>query len=167
MRVRSRKNTAFTLLELILVLVILAIAAGMLAPSLRWFTMGRSNANNATFIVSLGQYARSQAAAEGRVYRMNFDVQNGSIWLTAANGATFDPPPNEYGKPLDLSKGTATLRVQTPQRTDGGQYVEFQPTGRTDPAKIWLTDSGGGTIEVACLSSTEMFRVLAPEEMTQ
>src|SRR3954469_22536616 len=75
--------SAFTLLELILVMTILTLVVTLLAPSLRGFGIGRANHNAATMVVSLAKYARTQAASEGRTYRLNLDPQSRAFWLTA------------------------------------------------------------------------------------
>ncbi len=194
----------FTLVELIVVMVILAIVAGVVAPSLSHFRMGRSNANTANQIVALAQYARTQSASEGRTYRLNFDPDHGEFWLTAQGpSGTYDPPNGDYGQHFDVSDGVRMdlninpqanaqmtvpstvnqVTVQPPppvadpevsqpntlmqnvRNPQDGQYVEFQPGGRTDSAVIKLTDRGGAVIEVGCASATEMFHVLSPGEM--
>src|ERR1700733_6283915 len=98
MRKRFRSSSGFTLIELILVLVIIAIIAAIVMPSVSAFSAGRSSQNTASQIVVLANYARAQAAAEGRIYRLNFDTTKQTYWLTAQTRATFSPPANEYNQ---------------------------------------------------------------------
>jgi len=190
-------------MELILVLVIIAIITAIVMPSVSAFSAGRSSNNTATQIITLANYARTQSAAEGRIYRLNFDTTKGTYWLTAQNGPTFSPALNEYGQTYQLPAGVQwdiqlTPKVGTlltipsdeqtvakqisssisqPQGQENylmlvmhqtGTYIEFDPTGRTDPAQIKLTDiRHGGTIELACLSATELFHILSPQEMSK
>jgi len=161
MRRRRSNFSGFTLLELVFVLVILAVLAAMVAPSLRSFGIGRSNEDTATLLVGLAGYAHTQSASEGRVYRLNFDVPGRAFWLTAQQGAAFVPPTNDFGRRCTAADGVAQMSVDLQPRPDG-DYVEFQPTGLTDPApvQIRLIDKLGGSVGVACLSSTETFQVL-------
>lgn len=150
---------AFTLIELILVLVILAIVAAAVAPSLRAFGVGRSNQDAATMVLAMADYARTQAASEGRPYRLNVDPQKGTIWLTVQDNGIFDAPTsNDFGKPFSIPDGSR-ITTDMPQRTDGC-YSEFQPGGRVEPAKIDITDKLGNQVEIAAASATELFRIL-------
>jgi len=153
---------AFTLVELILVLGIIALVAAMVAPSLRGFAAGRRTKDSATLIVGLAQYARTAAMSEGRVYRLNFDPSARQVWLTAQSGAVFAPPTNEYGQRFSLAQGVQ-MDLDVAQQQDG-RYVQFQPSGRTDTAHVHLTGQFGDKVEVACASATEMFRVVPAGE---
>src|ERR1039458_2329776 len=102
---RSCKSSGFTLMELILVLVIIAIITAIVMPSVSAFSAGRSSNNTASQIIAMANYARTQAAAEGRIYRLNFDTTKGTYWLTAQNGATFGPAQNEFGQTFQIPAG--------------------------------------------------------------
>ncbi|MDP9175033.1 MAG: prepilin-type N-terminal cleavage/methylation domain-containing protein [Planctomycetota bacterium] len=56
------------------------------------------------------------------------------------------------------SMGAATTLMQNIH--SNGIYVEFQSTGRADPASIKFTDRGGKVVEVACTSATDIFHIL-------
>jgi type II secretory pathway pseudopilin PulG len=205
----TSKTSAFTLLELILVMAILTLVMAEIAPSLRGFGVSRSSSDTANLIVTLANYARTQSAAEGRVYRLNFDQNAGQMWLTVSDDGVFDSPTaSDWGKKFDVAPGLKMVvnfqpaasapmlspEALTPQQVEqqqgqdqgqattpaagmsGGQagslqtignYVSFQPTGRTDPIDIHLTDKLGGVIEVACASPTELYHVVPQDEMTR
>ncbi len=158
MRRQRATSSGFTLVELILVLVILTIIVGSIAPSLRGFGVGRTRNDSAGLIVGLAQYARQQAVAEARTYRLNFDPPARAFWITAdAGDGTFQAPANDYGKRFEVPDGM-TMDVDVPLQPDG-QYVQFRASGRTDPAQIKITDRLGGTTQIACSSATEMFAI--------
>ena len=167
MRIVRRSNpTAFTLVELILVLAILTLVVAMIAPSLRGFSTGRTHRNMANTILALTRYARTQAIAEGRTYRLNFDASDKELWLTYEDGSTFRAPGNDFGEHMAVSEGLQ-MQSDVAAKQDGNRYVEFHPSGRTDPARVRVTNRMGETIEIACLSPTESFRILTAEEMTK
>jgi type II secretory pathway pseudopilin PulG len=195
------------LLELILVMTIIAIVSAVIVPKFLGFSISRNSQNTASDILGLTEYARQQAAAEGRTYRLNFDPNAGAFWLTAQSpyGNGFVAPTNDFGDRYQVADGMRMDVIVNPQATTGvlppaadqqeqqtqvfgpisqtaatgqantliqrmhqsaGQfYVEFQPSGRTDPAQIRLTDQQGDTIDIACASATETFRILAPGEV--
>jgi Tfp pilus assembly protein FimT len=169
MRNRTSQSSAFTLLELVLVMGILVIVVAMVAPSLSGFAAGRRTSYAATRITSMAEYARTQAVTEGRTWRMNFDPASRAVWLTVQEGNVFIEPSSNLGDRSQAAEGIQIRTDLTPQHdgTQNGLYVEFHPDGRTDPVHIWISDPQGRTIEVACLSATERFRILRPEEMTQ
>jgi Tfp pilus assembly protein FimT len=152
-------------MELILVMMIIAIAAALLAPSLVSFQAGRANNNSATLILSLAGYARTEAVSEGRTYRLNVDPTRNVVWLTAGTAGVFTGLNNDYGEQFPIS-AASQMKTDIVHRTDG-DYVEFQSNGRTEPAKIWLTDKYDRTVEVACESSTEMFRIVPTSEVSK
>lgn len=104
---RRNSHSGFTLLELILVMLILAIAAAMVVPSLRTFAIARRTDNIVTSLLTLANYARIHAINEGRTYRMNFDTQAHSVWLTVQNGAVYEAPKSEFGDKVALPDGVS------------------------------------------------------------
>ncbi len=161
-----RGKAAFTLLELIVVMVLITVIVGIAAPSLSNFGQGRRIGDSADQIVVLARWARSQAISRGIAFRLNFDPSQNAYWLTMQSGPAYanilqaDPsaPPSvntydqlgeEYGKRF-AAPGNVTLTCTALAQQDG-QYVEFYPTGRCDPATVRLTDVKGQVIEVGCL----------------
>ena len=68
----------FTLIELILVLTLLAIAASLIAPALSGFFRGRALDSEARRLLSLTRAAQSRAVSEGMPML---------LWVDAAQGA--------------------------------------------------------------------------------
>lgn len=146
-------------------MTLIVLMAATIAPTFRGFAQGRRTKDSAAMIVGVAQYGRTAAMSEGRIYRLNFDTAGGQVWLTAENGTAFQSPSGEYGERFALQDGVK-MSVDIPPQPDG-QYVQFQPTGRSGTAHILLTGPRGDTIEVACATPTEMFHVLTPGEVTQ
>jgi prepilin-type N-terminal cleavage/methylation domain-containing protein len=141
MRTRPNKSAGFTLIELIAVMLVLAIAAALVAPSLLNFRVGRFNSNTATTLMGMANYARAQAESEGRTYRLNFDPQAGTFWLTAqGDDGTYTAPGNDFGMRAQISDGSrmdvtinpqANVQMNIPS-TVTQNAVQLQP-GVSDP----------------------------------
>jgi prepilin-type N-terminal cleavage/methylation domain-containing protein len=96
----------FTLMELILVMVIIAILAMAIVPSLSNFRIGRANANTATQLIALSQFARTQSISEGRPYRLVLDPDRGTYQLLAEDDSgVFQPAQGDNGQTYSIDKG--------------------------------------------------------------
>lgn len=134
MNIRHHKSRGFTLLELVLVLAVLAIIAGMAAPTLRGFVHGRNVPDAAAQLVSLTRWAHTQAIAEGRVYRLNVDPAAGKYWETTEDGTGVQKTGTSLGRTYQVAEG---VRSETDMPTDKGtQIIHFYPNGRTEPGTI-------------------------------
>ena len=99
---------------------------------------------------------------EAKVYRLNFDPAGRTFGVTVQEAGSFVKAKSDFGDVFDVPDGI-TMRTDLEQHTDG-TYVEFRPDGRTDPGRIYLTDKLDNTIQIACLSATELFHVVVPGE---
>ena len=158
-----RSCGGFTLLELVLVMVVTCTVLAMAAPSLRGFFSSRKVKDAAAEMVALTQLARSLAASEGRVYRLNLDPSEGTYWLTAQRQGTYERARGEFGRVFRLPDGTRAT-WQTPALGDVTGHVQFYPNGTTDPVVIRLKGPQGEVADVVCPSAAEPFEVrIAPE----
>ena len=173
----SPRPNAFTLLELVAVMVILTILMMAVAPSLNTFGIARQTEQCAAQIIALAQWARDQAISEGRAYRLYFNpatqsyqvrVQDGAVYIPAVQmgqqqaGAGFVETGNDFGREFTVPEGVK-LTVTSP--TEGGMnYLEFRPSGRTDPVSVRIEDGRGKVIELACQSAAEPLRAVDPDQ---
>ncbi len=153
-----------TLLELILVMMILSTVLAMAAPSLRGFFISRRGDDAAAQILAMTQYARSQAVSEGIIYRLNFDVQERTYWLTAQKAGTYETLKTEFGRTFTISKDLV-LELEDFAQEDRDTFLEFSPYGTVTPATIRLIDRKGRTLEIACPTATESFSITECEEI--
>ena len=153
------RPSGFTLLELVLVLAVLLVSAGMAVATLRNFSRGRSLSEAASQLLALTDFARTQAIHESTVYRLNVDSRANTYWLTAWRGGAYVSPGGPFGRVFGVPDGV-TLDWDAPQQADG-TYVEFYPTSRVTPATVWLTDPGGSAKAVTCPSAAEAFSVVS------
>ncbi len=142
-------------------MVIICTVLGAAAPALSGFFGSRRTESAGAQLVALTQFARSQAASEGRVYRLNFDEQAATYWLTAEAAGSFERLNTEFGQTFAAPQGGA-LELMVSGAEPGRSYITFYPTGLTEAAVIRLTGAEGHVVEVACESPTESFAVRAP-----
>jgi prepilin-type N-terminal cleavage/methylation domain-containing protein len=188
---RANFPRGFTLIELIFVLVIIATIAAMVVPKMDRFARGQGVVDSADQVIALARWARTHAITRGVSFRLNFDPNQGTYWLTMQNGASFENMlPNssgqtgtlglssagsqstttfgdvgeEPGRVFTASPGVSFSSTIVPQ--PDGLYVEFHSSGRCDPGTILFNDTDGAAIEIGCLAGTEQYHVLTDDEKT-
>lgn len=82
----AARRAGFTLIELILVMALLAIAMGVTFPTLRTFFHGRVLDSEARRLLALSRYGQSRAVAEGMPMILWIDARASSYGLEAAAG---------------------------------------------------------------------------------
>ncbi len=85
-RVPRKANAAFTLVELIFVMVLLIIVASMVAPRMSSFFRGRVLTSEARRMLSLVNYAQSRAIAEGVPVLLWIDVTRSTYGVEVQGG---------------------------------------------------------------------------------
>lgn len=137
---------AFTLIELIFVMVILAIGAALVAPHMGSFFRGRVANSEARRMLALVHLAQSRAVAEGVPVLLWIDVKASTYGLrvqssydaedTKASTFTADPL-------LTLDTGTAAEAPPTSEQddeklglTDGLPVIRFTPDGFYDESSV-------------------------------
>jgi prepilin-type N-terminal cleavage/methylation domain-containing protein len=184
----ASRRAAFTLLELILVLLVMAIIVAMAIPSMRGLAAGRGADECSGQMLALAHYARSQAIAEGVAYRLNIDTSQRIYYLTKfynepddANAApgfyglgvemgsdfrvpddvTLEWDPDYAAQQLQLA--AATGQIIPEKYPNNVPFVEFTPSGRTDACLIRIIDREGLVTQVVCPTATETMRVIRPD----
>ena len=136
---------AFTLIELIFVMVLLAIGSAMVAPSMASFYRGRMLSSEAKRVLALVHYGQSRAIAEGvpvllwinakdstyglRVTSAELESGGHATSFTADATVTLDTPSME----------TPALSEQDDERlglTDGLPIIRFTPDGFYDESSV-------------------------------
>src|SRR4051812_41387822 len=102
--IHRRAHSAFTLIELVLVLVIISTAMAIAAPSLGGWNRGSKLRDAGDQFLAVARYARTQALANAQTYRLNIDPAGGRYWLTAQEGQGFVNLGNEFGRMFSLDQ---------------------------------------------------------------
>jgi prepilin-type N-terminal cleavage/methylation domain-containing protein len=158
-----RAEAGFTLFELILVLVLLAVLLSMAAPSLRGFADAQADADAASGVLAMTRMSHDLAVTKGTVSRLNFDFQNSVYWVTIQEGGTFVEPGTGESGYYRLANGMSA-RLELPPGQEQRPYVQFMPDGRSEQAIILLICRNGDVYRVYCPSATDMFRIIKPTE---
>lgn len=142
-------------------MLIITIVVGAVAPKLSGFTMGRSGKHLASRVLAMTNYARTQAISEGRPYRLIYNERERAFWIEFIDGSV---PGTDLAARVEVDERLTVTTSGMSTMGQGDQYIEFRPSGRLDPASIVITDQAGTQIEVACTTSTELFRIVPEEE---
>jgi type II secretion system protein H len=148
---------AFTLIELVLVMLVITIAIGVVAPTISGWSRGSNLRDTAEQVVALARLARTQAVATAQLYRLNVDsrnhrcalaVQDGQQMteISAANDGVIEVPDSITVQMTDLQGAPR-------------EFVEFYPNGRMQTARIKVSMNDGSEIIIECATPTEGFRV--------
>lgn len=162
MKANKRQSGAaagFTLLELILVMLIISTLLAVAGPSLRGFFASRKTNDAAAQLLAFTQYARSQAVSEGVVYRLNFDLEERTYWLTAWQAGDFQRLKTEFGQTFALPKDV-DIELEKLEEDEEDIFLKFTPQGTATPGTVRLLDKSDRAIEVMCATMTEPFTIV-------
>jgi type II secretion system protein H len=144
----GRANTGFTLIELMIVLVIIGIAAAMAVPMI---SSGASfQIRSAANLVAADlEYAKSLAISRGRPYRVVFDAANESYRIEDSTNAAVAPPGRK--SPVDFRAESRINDVVIVSADFGGtETVTFDSLGSPQA----LTSQGVVTLQAGSLTRT-------------
>ena len=167
-----RAARAFTLVELIVVMVLLLIVASMVAPRMSSFFRGRALSGEARRMLSLVNYAQSRAVAEGvpvlfwidpATSRYGLDVQTGHLGsddrthvFTAEPTLTLEA----VGNPDALVSEQEDEQLGLPE---GLPAIRFNPDGFFDEgsiSKIVIRQGDEGALEIVPTATRLGYEIL-------
>jgi len=136
LQITNLKQTGFTLIELIIVLLIIGVSASIVG-----IAINRSSGNHqlktfAREVSAVLRYARSQAVAEKRMYCFFIDSREGMLKLYTENTGTDSE--EKFLQVLDRPIPQELQIVLTGRDADSS-FIEFFPIG----------NSTGGVVEVS------------------
>jgi prepilin-type N-terminal cleavage/methylation domain-containing protein len=155
-------RAAFTLIELLLVLAIMGILAGVLLPSMQPAVYDQLR-STAQIVATDLAYARSLALANNSNYRITFDLSANRFLLkhSGVNAALNTLPRTPFSSASDTADQhivdldelphigpvvRLAAAATTGTTTQSAASIEFGPLGQTtnaDPTTIWLMAGGG------------------------
>lgn len=159
MRASVRVRSGFTLLELLVVLVIIGLAAGFVGPRLAGSLGGVQLKTASKKVAGVLRYARSRATAESVGYRTMFDARRGVLRV--------EPDPENRGPArwegtIPEEDGISAQRYRLPDgvrfrrmETGIGESTEtsvleiyFFPSGGSSGGRVYLSDGTGDRYRV-------------------
>jgi type II secretion system protein H len=142
---RRGSNSAFTLIELVVVMVLLGIAAALVAPHMGAFFHGRILNSEARRLLALMRYGQSRAVAEGVPVLLWIDSKQSSYGLITQSAST---EPDDRASTFTLDS-TLTIEAAAPNPLpasednderlgvpDGLPAIRFMPDGFFDDASV-------------------------------
>ena len=146
---RKSARQAFTLIELLFVIVIIAITLGVSNPILRDTFDDIKLKTASQDIAGIIRYAQEQAIVKNTIISLNIDPQDKSYWLSQKNKSEEENAEETYseerlagrfGRTFSLSEGLTIEFLK--------EAVDFQPDGQPDEAVIKLSNAKGKTITI-------------------
>jgi len=138
--IRPRRRDAFTLIELIVVMALLAIVIAIGAPRLARFFHGQTVAEEGQRLLALTRYGQSRAASEGLPMILWMNPANGTYGLRVQDGFSAGgvTAPVGTGKDVSYRLGDG-LRFQFEQGVampTQGASILFAPDGSIEESSL-------------------------------
>ena len=151
------KQSGFTLLELVLVLVVMATILALAAPSLSGWSHGAQLRDAGEQFLAVTRWARAHAISEAQIHRLN--VGPAQYQVLIQDGQNFSRISSEFGRTFTVPDNLR-LELTDPQgqRLD---HLDFLPIGRTQPARVRISTADGESVQLECSAPAEGFVVLA------
>lgn len=142
---RGRNTKAFTVLELLLVMVVIAVVGVLVLPAVSNATASGRVEHQARAVLALARKAHALSAAEGRTYLLVIDSEKNEVRLARSRDPLAEPTDEddpELDVPATQPRWAQPARffedVQLEQATLGEEEVDLSG----DPIKIAFAPSG-------------------------
>jgi type II secretion system protein H len=169
---RADSRRAFTLIELVIVMMLLAIAAALVVPHMSSFFRGRVLNSEARRLLALTFYGQSRAVAEGVPVLLWINPRQESYGLTTQSAAS-EPDDRASTFTVDSSLTLETTAPVLPAASEDQDealgvpnnlpYIRFMPDGFFDPssvAKIVLRQGTEAALELVPTANRLGYEIL-------
>ena len=154
------RHHGFTLLELVLVLMVLALVLAAAAPSLAGWNRGQRLQNSADRLLSAARWARSEAIATAMPHQLEINASAGIYRVSRREGQEWVPAPGEFGRDMAVPAGLSMELSREDQSMTPA--IDFYPNGRISPATIELSADWGEVIVIASAGAAQPLRIVPP-----
>jgi type II secretion system protein H len=154
-------NGAFTLIELVLVMVLLTVVFSLMVPSLKGFFQARNLDSEAQRFLALTRFGQSRAISEGVPMILWMDPQAGAYGLEVQAGyGANNSKPKEFhlDSSLQLQPQVPVVGVMTQsnlwtqaRKTTTRPEIRFLPDGtisESSPDRVVITQSKQGMLAI-------------------
>ena len=161
---RISHSRAFTLIEVLMVVLLLGVIAGLAVPNFSGTFSSFQLSETAKNIASLMRYAQDHAIARDKKIRVHFDFLSGEYWLEekiASADVTqeeldaadiFERVTGKYGRTFVIPK-EVTAESENPM-------ICFYPDAKIDKARIYLHNKHGNYFTVSTREQANDVQIL-------
>src|SRR5919108_6276689 len=142
----------FSLVELAIVLLLLSFLLLLSIPRFGAVLVGQRLNSSGHLITGMVRYLYDQSTAKKRVYRLNYHLKDGAIWVTFLNdeGEFIEDQSSTFTRRRKLPIGIQFEDIVTAVEkvTEGPAYTQFFPSGLVDRTVIHLRADDGSQLSV-------------------
>jgi prepilin-type N-terminal cleavage/methylation domain-containing protein len=154
--VQSKRRAAYTLIEMLIVVAMMALAAAIVVPSLGSASVLRVQSTVRAIVADIN-FAQSDALARQEGRAIAFDTANNAYSIVELPRGVYDPTNNTtYSVSLTNSRKFGDSRI-TAAAFDGHAMLYFDELGGPVADPAGTTPSAGGSITVT--GSGSVFRI--------
>lgn len=159
-----RSEIGFTLIELIVVLLLIAITMALAAPSFRGWSDGSKLRNAGDEFVASARWARSQAILAGTPHVLRIDGASYYVGSVPSDNTTnVTPVAGTFGRATEVPMNFSIAMIS------GGESgaILFYPNGRCSPAVVRITSAQRKVVDIASEFPADPFRVVSTDGVTR
>jgi prepilin-type N-terminal cleavage/methylation domain-containing protein len=141
----------FSLVELSIVILLLSFVLLLALPRFGAVLASQRLNSSGHLIAGLVRYVYDQATAKRRLYRLNYQLQDGELWITfLADDGEFVEDRSPMARRRKLPIGVQFEDIATPAEKvkEGRVYTQFFPTGLVDRSMVHLRSEDGSQLSV-------------------
>jgi prepilin-type N-terminal cleavage/methylation domain-containing protein len=166
----SRTSRAFTLIELVLVILIIGLLLAVVAPSLGGLLRSQKLDSAARTVAGMFKQARVHAATDAKPYRLVIDTEDNTCWLEVLTVTGFERPESSLGLIVELGDDLL-IELEGGTTQDTRLMVRVEPDGIGELAQVSLRrndDTADDKIlAVYCRTPTEPYIIGSPLSRTE
>ena len=156
----ARRSNAFTLVELIIVMALLAIVMALAAPSLARSMKERNLPDQAARLLAATEYARSEAASQGVPMVIWIDSEARVFGIEPKEGFDGEPSRSREFTWIEDIQIETEQKATADKKNDG---IEFAPDGApsdTSVETVKMSDRFGNVLTIARTSDRWGYEIL-------
>ena len=151
-----RRASAFTLIELVLVLALIAMLLAAAAPRFSGFGRGQRLDNAVESFLAAARHARGQAIATAMPHRLEVDAGRGVYWVSRFEGQSFVPVAGEWGRETTLPEDV-DIAIERFDESNS-PALDYAANGSGTPVTVVFTSAWGRVVELSATGLADPLR---------